>query len=191
MEEKERGVKTFVVLGMHRSGTSLLAKALHTFNNDPKVSMGATMLEDALENAEELGLANASNPQGHFEDDEFMQLNERILAAAGGSWFKPPTREEIVSVSAQFSDDIKALVKKRSSAIWGWKDPRSCLTLDLFHPHLDNPHYICMFRDPEDVADSLVRRDKDTIGMYKEYGVNLAKEYNRRILQFISEVGVI
>ena len=48
-----------------------------------------------------------------------------------------------------------------------------------------------MFRDPEDVADSLVRRDKDTIGMYKEYGVNLAKEYNRRILQFISEVGVI
>ena len=183
-------MKTFVVLGMHRSGTSLLAKALHTFDNDPKVSMGDIMLEDSLDDEEEAGLASASNPQGHFEDDEFMQLNERILAAAGGSWVKPPTREKIMSLSDKFSDEIKALVEKRSSPIWGWKDPRSCLTIDLFHPHLENPHYICMFRNVEEVAASLVRRDEHSIGMHTEYAVNLAKEYNRRILQFISEVGV-
>tara|TARA_A100001515_G_C4584170_1_gene213941 strand:+ start:699 stop:1250 length:552 start_codon:yes stop_codon:yes gene_type:complete len=182
-------MKTFIVLGMHRSGTSLLAKALHTFDNDPKVSMGDIMLEDSL-GEEELKLANGSNSQGHFEDDEFMQLNERILAAAEGSWFKPPTREKILSVSGQFSEEIKALVNKRSAPIWGWKDPRSCLTIDLFHPYIENPHYICMFRSVEGVAESLVRRDEHTIGMYKEYAMNLAREYNRRILQFMSEVGV-
>ena len=183
-------MKTFVVLGMHRSGTSLLAKALHTFDNNPKVSMGEIMLEDTLAE-EDIELAAGSNSQGHFEDDEFMKLNDKILEAAGGIWFSPPPRENILSVSAQFEDEIKALINKRSSPIWGWKDPRSCLTIDLFHPHITNPHYICMFRGLEDVANSLVKRDAETIGMHKEYAVALAKEYNRRILQFISEIGVI
>jgi len=184
-------MKTFVILGMHRSGTSLLAKALHTFDNDPKVSMGDIMLEDAIAgNAYKLEGATGSNPQGHFEDDEFMQLNERILQAAGGTWFRPPQQQRILSLYEEFTPEIKDLISKRKSSIWGWKDPRSCLTIDLFHPHIENPHYICMFRGVEGVADSLVKRDSQTIGITKEYAIELAKDYNRRIMSFLSRIEI-
>ena len=183
-------MKTLVVLGMHRSGTSLLARALHTFENDPPVSMGDKMLDDVLKDLHGEAMKE-SNSQGHYEDFEFMQLNDAILNSAGGSWFNPPPREQIKAVGQRYDSVIKQLLDRRKDkTIWGWKDPRTCLTADVFHPYLENPHYICMFRDVEGVAKSLVKRDAKTIGMTFEYADKLAREYNKRILNFISDLEV-
>ena len=161
-------MKTFVVLGMHRSATSLVAKGLH----DNDVSVGDNLLG-----------ATACNPYGHWEDKAFIRMNDRILQAAGGSWRNPPSEIDIVNVGYDIKDDIKALVGHRREDLWGWKDPRTTLTIRCYLPHLVNPHFVCVFRDVREVALSLQRRDK----MPFEEGKRLAHEYNRRLLGFLRE----
>ena len=165
-------MKTVVVLGMHRSATSLIAKALH----DNSVSMGEVVLG-----------ASKSNPWGHFEDLHFIRLNDKILRAAGGTWDSPPPESAILEQRKRFEPEIKAIISAREDELhkdyplWGFKDPRTTLTIRLFHPHLTNPHYIACYRDPHDVAESLRKRD----GMPINKGLALAKEYNQRLARFM------
>lgn len=62
---------TVIILGMHRSGTSIIAGVLHTLG----VYMGNKFIG-----------AHWSNLLGHFENIEFVRLNDKILKNAGGSW---------------------------------------------------------------------------------------------------------
>ena len=160
--------RTFVVLGMHRSGTSLLAGGLQAMDID----MGKKLLP-----------ASPFNPKGHFENEDFVKLNDEILQAAGGSWDNPPTEEAILSVRQQFDDKIKKTVEKHQKKLWGWKDPRTTLTIKLYLPYLEHPFFITCFRKSEEVALSLYRRDK----MPKQKGIQLAKIYNDRLLKFITD----
>ncbi len=161
--------KTIVVLGMHRSATSLVACGLHH-----EISMG-----------EELVPASGSNPRGHFEDVRFVRLNDRILSAAGGSWHCPPAEEAIRNVAARFSDEVQSTLAaaSRGHLIWGFKDPRTTLTIAVYLPFLRNPHFVCCFREPEEVARSLNRRN----GFSLAKGRRLAAIYNRRLLTFSAE----
>ena len=59
---------TIVVLGMHRSGTSLVTRLL--------VEMGVYM-------GPRLDVRN-------WEDADFQKTNQTILDMAGGNWGKPP-----------------------------------------------------------------------------------------------------
>ena len=68
--------KTFIVLGMHRSATSLLARGLHMSD----IVMGERLLGKS-----------ESNKYGHWEDVDFVELNESILHSAGGTWDNPPS----------------------------------------------------------------------------------------------------
>src|SRR5688572_24520696 len=63
-----------VVLGMHRSGTSALTRALHI--------LGLALPDDLLPAADD-------NTQGYFEAREFVRLNQALLAAAGTAWHDP------------------------------------------------------------------------------------------------------
>lgn len=165
-------MKTMVILGMHRSATSLVAKGL---NNE--IFMGDNLLKP-----------RPCNPKGFFEERTFVKLNDRILTAAGGSWDNPPARESILQ-QTQFDAEIKTLVQtaiakatKKGYEFWGWKDPRSALTIELFLPHLPNPHFVVCYRNPIDVAKSLKARDPK---MSIEKGLALTREYNKRIRDFI------
>ncbi|HUU33183.1 MAG TPA: hypothetical protein VMW48_03915, partial [Vicinamibacterales bacterium] len=57
-----------IVLGMHRSGTSLAASLLA----DAGLDVGTRLLG-----------ANASNPRGHFEDEDFVELQQAVLRELG------------------------------------------------------------------------------------------------------------
>jgi len=161
--------KTIVILGMHRSATSLVAKGLSNV-----MSMGGNFL----------AAHPRANPEGFFEDMDFVNLNHEILKTAGGSWFDPPTEQAIMETQPLFDSRIQSLLKQKETKIFGWKDPRTTLTIRLYMPHLINPHFIACFRDPEDVAQSLIRRgDSFTL----EKGIRLAKLYNERLLRFLSE----
>ena len=165
-------MKTFILLGMHRSATSLVSKGLAN-----EIHMGENLMEPA-----------SDNPQGFFENLVFVNLNDKILKAAGGSWHIPPTKEGILKVRSSFEDEIKDTIAKESKEheLWGWKDPRTALTIDLYYPYLINPHLICIFREPLEVAKSLKKRNRFSI----EKGINLANIYNTRIIQFISKVSL-
>jgi hypothetical protein len=161
-------MKTIVVLGMHRSATSLVAGGLHHFG----VPIG-----------DQLVPADSSNPKGHWEDTDFRRLNDEILKSAGGSWSNPPLEISIMAQQKVFEPKIKALIKRKQKEIWGWKDPRTTLTIKLFSPHLPNPHFVCCFRDPIEVAKSLQKRNRFSI----EKGLELAETYNNRLINFLRE----
>lgn len=172
-------MKTLIVLGMHRSMTSLIAKGIA----DNKVYVGDTLMPP-----------NGGNPNGYWEDVDFVRMNNNLLGLAGGSWKEPPSEDSIISLKEKYGSMIKRLIEKKekrvkdiffreNERIWGWKDPRTVLTIRLYLPYLTNPHFIFCIRNPLDVAKSLKKTEKIPI---KE-GVNLWREYNNRMIDFISD----
>lgn len=155
---------TVVVLGMHRSGTSLVAGIVRKLG----VHMG-----------EELLPANRSNPTGHHEARDIVRLNNEILRHNGGTWHAPPEPEKIKCSAARFRQKIRHLVLRRNLRYpkWGWKDPRTVLTLELYLPHLTTPRIIVCRRDCEQVARSLSARD----GTPLEANRRLCRDYNDRL----------
>ena len=138
-----------IVLGMHRSGTSMLSQMLQ--------AMGVWMGD----NQDEL-----------YEDRDFLQLNRDILADADGIWHDIPSPEALAASYERMRPAIvKMLTYKQRRGLWGWKDPRTSLTAALFHPHLDNPRYIVIRRDLPDVVASLEERngEGDWAGVYEQY----------------------
>ena len=63
------------VLGMHRTGTSLLTACIYHM-------LGLNSEEDG----DNLMKATKDNPRGYFEDVRIVNLNEKILTALGYSW---------------------------------------------------------------------------------------------------------
>lgn len=149
-------MKTFVILGMHRSATSLVAEAM-----DSKVEMNPTTKR--------------------FESQPFIDLNKKILNDAGGDWKNPPSKEAIRAVDRD--DEIVELIEKYEKELWGWKDPRTTLTIEKYWPYLKNPHIISCFRDPKEVGRSLQERGDMTA--YE--GEKLANEYNQRLIHFLHD----
>lgn len=174
---------------MHRSATSLVAKGLY-YN----IFMGDTLLAK-----------DETQPYGYYEDTDFVKLNDEILDKAGGSWSNPPSHEAIQAQAPVFESRIKDLISKKEiraevyaksrklkEACWGWKDPRTTLTVDLYMPHVKSPHIIACFRDPKEVAISLVKRNCDWDKLSEEaqsQQINLQMPliqcYHERLLRFL------
>jgi hypothetical protein len=167
------------VAGMHRSGTSMVARLLGTLG----MSLG-------LE--KHLVAPQKDNPEGYFENGSMALFNDSLLAALGGGWDSPP--EPDFSVLGQDSLEwFRARAKlltaaiastKSSSNVWGWKDPRNSLTLPFWHEVLPEMKVVVVVRDPGDVAYSLKQR-----GGYHttELGLNLWHTYYERIFSSLAE----
>lgn len=151
-----------MVLGMHRSGTSMIASMLDALG----VHMGDNLMGAA-----------SSNPHGHYEDWDFVRLNSLILHDAGGNWRKPPSEKRINK--SRLKNKVTVLIRqKRKRLLWGWKDPRTCLTIELYHQCLDNVRYIETRRDTSAIVASLENRDGP--GDWRA----LVEEYKRRMQRF-------
>ncbi|MNZ33393.1 hypothetical protein D3C78_507380 [compost metagenome] len=150
--------KAIVILGMHRSGTSLLAKTIK--------SLGVYIGRD-----EEMIGPREDNPEGFWEHSEIVDVHEKLLGNLSSSWdtTKPLPEEwwlseEVVSYRSQIKDIVTGNFSNR--AVWGFKDPRTCLLLPLWKSvfqELDiEPIYIICLRNPLNVAASLQKRDRFT-----------------------------
>lgn len=165
--------KIFLVVGMHRSATSLLARGLYLSD----VHMGDDLLP-----------ASPSNVWGHYEDKPIIAINDHILKFAGGRWDLPPSYDDIVAIreTTHFEYEIKKYVQSRQShELWGMKDPRLALTWPLWLPHLDGDlHVMWTRRSADEVARSLNERD----GMPIHVGRRLARTYEDHIMLLMNEV---
>jgi hypothetical protein len=143
-----------LVLGMHRSGTSMLAGALGLLGAGmPKVGFGTR--ED--------------NPKGHFEPAEIVAFHDRVLASAGCHWWDWDPFPEGWFASAQCEAavaELAALVETEfgSSPLFVVKDPRLCKLVPLWTRVIAklglNTLAVLPYRNPIDVAASLHRRDR-------------------------------
>jgi hypothetical protein len=153
---------------MHRSGTSLVAGLLR---------------QSGLDIGRENFGPGIGQPRSHFEDHDFFHLHEEILAASGRSCF---TADEAAldPVAPIFEERARALVAARTDRpFWGWKEPRTCLFLDLWERLLPQANYLFLYRHPVDVALSLWRRNIDLEIRRDPWLAFRAWElYNRRLL---------
>ena len=159
---KTMDAKPVIILGMHRSGTSCLAGSL----------------EQAGLYLGQVNTKARYNPKGNRENRDIMDLNDRVLSSAGGSWDNPP------SSTAQWSADQIAtqsaiIATYPTNKIWGFKEPRTLLTLEGWLDALPDARLVGTFRHPMAVAQSLCSRNKFPI----EQGIGLWKAYNERLLQ--------
>ncbi len=137
--------KVLVIVGMHRSGTSLITNWLN---------------KCGLEVGERLEEAAPSNVDGHFEDLEFKLLHEEVLTSKN----LPPSglvETHDVDLSVYQTAKLKSVIKVKNKLYeqWGWKDPRTCLFLDTYRHILPGSKYLVITRDYQSVLSSLLKRD--------------------------------
>src|SRR5262245_28150013 len=136
------------IVGMHRSGTSMVAKLLH----ESGLHLG---------NASDLMPADAHNEDGYWEHVRFLELNEAILNELGAAWDSPPhlTADwKRLSALPQVRGQADALFQEfGGSEPWGWKDPRTSLTLPFWLERCPDLKMIICVRNPFEVAVSLRR----------------------------------
>ena len=156
-----------IITGMHRSGTSLFSSIIQRAG----VNIGNNLLEPGED-----------NPRGYFEDIDFVDFHNSLLAARGKNILVD--RNFTASITEDEKQIARKLIEQRSSLhLWGWKDPRTSLFLDLWNELLPQSKFIFLFRHPLDVLLSVIRRGEIyNIGFYE--GLEAWYSYNRNILEF-------
>ena len=143
------------ILGMHRSGTSMLARVLNICG----VNLGYP---------QEMFTSTYGNEKGHWENIRFMEINIQIIklfSTEPEEWnAKPSFPDKWLKDKRLKNLKIKAkkliLELDLRYEIWGWKGPRNCITLPFWQEILGKRLlYIIVTRQPIDVAYSLLKRN--------------------------------
>lgn len=159
-----------VITGMHRSGTSLTAALLQA----AQVDLGADLVGP-----------DVGNPKGHFENRAFISFHQAILRSQGLDILGYTEAPEIPLDSTDWERAKVLLSQQLQDHLWGWKDPRTSLFLDLWSTLLPAANFIFVYRSPWEVVDSLYRRGTDAlIQDDPSIAVKMWLLYNRRLLQF-------
>jgi hypothetical protein len=157
----ERPDRVIAVLGMHRSGTSALVGSLQ--------QRGLFLGRHSTR--------NTYNLRGNRENPDVMQLNEDVLEHSGGSWNAPPADVEWGPAHVERARGI--LREHAARPLWGFKDPRTLLTLDGWLRLVPDLEFVGVFRHPARVARSLAGRP----ALRVEGPVELWRVYNERLLE--------
>jgi len=148
--------KAICILGMHRSGTSAITRAVNLLG--PKLGR-----EDDL-----MPPVEGDNPHGFWELMSLFSFHERLLSHLSSSWdnVRPLPGDWWMRPEVRpFKEELRRLVESEFSgeAVWMWKDPRTCLLLPLWKEVLQDIEvdagFIICVRNPLDVAASLSRRN--------------------------------
>ena len=147
-----------LVVGMHRSGTRLLAELLGR-----------------------LGIFMGADRQADAESVTFMLLNEAILHQCGAFWSEPMAAHFVLAepeTVARLAAGISAALEQRitdytgkpaaaagatAARICGWKDPRNTFTLPVWRHLFPGLRVIHLMRHGVDVAASLARRHTEAL----------------------------
>ncbi|MDP5053907.1 MAG: glycosyltransferase, partial [Congregibacter sp.] len=164
-------MRCLFVLGMHRSGTSLVSQALHAAG----ICAGPSA---------ELLSAQSDNPEGFFENRRLVEINDELMSASGGVWYAPPTA---VVADSKISNAQTALLRHLAETSpqgqFFVKDPRLCLTWPLWGALAESSSLLFVYRSPLAVARSLARRNSFPL----QLGFLLWEIYNRRALASLTE----
>lgn len=162
-----------IILGMHRSGTSALTRALG--------ALGAWAGDDR-----HLG--------PHQENVPLRHVNEKLLQRSGGAWDCPPPGSEWLSStdSTALASRARATLEREFGnfeAVTVWKDPRTCVTLPFWLDRLgvETPVLVLVYRHPTEVAASLSTRNGLGIG----HSYALWERYNADALRAASGLPMI
>jgi len=142
-----------VVLGMHRSGTSALARGLEVLG----IRLGDNLHPAAID-----------NPKGFWEDRDVLAINEALLAHSGSAYDQLGFVEwDVQNISEIQLISLKAekLLRKKfeENKLWGFKDPRTARLLPFWQSVFKqigcDVSYVIAVRNPISIAESLRKRN--------------------------------
>ncbi len=145
--------QAFLVLSMHRSGTSTLAGLL--------VRLG-------VEGPRTLMPPDSFNPLGYWESEPIAEYHDRLLRSAHTSWdawTAVSSEWDASPVATVMGAELPALLTREfgTASAFVVKDPRMCRFVPFWLRILQSagidPVGILVFRNPADVASSLAERD--------------------------------
>jgi hypothetical protein len=144
--------RAIIVLGMHRSGTSVLTRGLQ--------GLGVFLGDDFLS-------PQPDNPTGYWENNGILDLNERLLTVLGLNWESisliDDSQWQIPEVQA-LSTEAAAFLRAHflCHPLWGFKDPRTVRLLPFWRATFErigvDDQYVIAIRTPLAVATSLLKR---------------------------------
>jgi hypothetical protein len=152
-----------IIVGMHRSGTSILSELL-----------------------DDLGLFVGHKKEVETNESFFFRnINKWILKRSSARWDAPKPFRFTLESDKRFNltvDYVKYIVDsfrvlkytgvfriikyghiRRWNKSWGWKDPRNTITLPVWKKVFPNARIINIERHGVDVAKSIVERSKDSL----------------------------
>ena len=176
-----------VILGMHRSGTSVLS--------------GLVSLQGFYLGADEMP-PREDNPMGFFENMKVYRLNQSILEAYGTSW-----DDYLFTMDQIKPDDLhqyelaaKEIIKEEFGPVKRVfiKDPRMCILFPLWEKALTkmgfNIKVILAYRSPMEVAHSLKTRNEMALEksflMWSHYFFQAEKssrQYERMVVHYSND----
>lgn len=166
-----------IVMGMHRSGTSMVTGLLKIIG----VHLGPDI---------ELMGPGKDNPTGFFEHKRLSGVNVRVFERLGGDWQNLPKFgkdwEKSDSVNDLKMEGAQIMARLFSYApIWAFKDPRNSFTYPFWCDAARCPtKALIVMRNPVDVARSLAARQ----GFPLSKGIELWHEYTKSALSVTKHV---
>lgn len=159
--------RAVMVVGMHRSGTSVLAGSLQQAGLD--LGRCSTW--------------NKYNQRGNRENQEIVAFHERLLSRHACAWHRPP--ETVVPwTSADRRAAARIIASFRGSACWGFKDPRATFFHEGWRGLLPGLEFIGIFRHPSAVAASLAAREEmpaaDAFRIWTAYNLRVLRLHRER-----------
>lgn len=150
LEQEGVSSRPIIVLGMHRSGTTMLVQVL-----------------------QRAGVFMGSRLSGNLEPRVFQDANRQIFDFFGAGWLDadlvPPPgilyqgfSGLAMGIADRLIDDLSPCFFNKTSPQykhWGFKDPRTSVTAGLFLRLFPNAQALFIYRDPLDVAASIVTRE--------------------------------
>ncbi len=157
-----------IILGMHRSGTTMIASAL-----------------------DDLGLFLGRDLEENHESMFFLALNDWALRQAGGAWDNPKAFTYVLR-SPEHTQLFTEYMEMRFGSIaslpfwgmsrflrhwafrdevrepWGWKDPRTVFTIPLWSKIFPHAKVINIHRNGVAVAASLRARERKMLAQAKD-----------------------
>lgn len=137
----------FIIIGMHRSGTSLLARLLEASG----IFMGVVK-------------------DHNFEAMHFLSLNQQSIWSAGGDWHHPVVPDALhwktMPAQVLYHEHFKVNDRLAKWQLawrkprWGWKDPRNTFTLPMWLSLFPQAKVLHLHREREAVVSSLQRRNQ-------------------------------
>ncbi len=149
-----------VVLGMHRSGTTLLVSWL-----------------------EALGVYMGKEQDANREALYMQRLNRRMMELTGASWLYPEPflwwirdPERRLFLLQRLRRDVRHTLGTaygkpavKGTDPWGWKDPRTVFTLELWRDVFPELRVVAVRRHGVDVAVSLRKRAERAWAVYRTH----------------------
>ena len=139
----------FIVVGMHRSGTSLITNCINCFD---KVHLGNNLIPKKDDNI-----------YGFYEDKDILKFNDNVLDFLNYDWhsFLKLNDKNINELKKNgfLSEAKKLLSQKNRNGNFCFKDPRASILLKfwlgVFKELNFSPKIIYVFRNPLNVIKSL------------------------------------